>query len=409
MSGVDAASLSHEAPEKKVPPPDLSDMAVQLSDALFDAVRHRLLSAEAGALLSALKLTEPAHVKEPDRPPKVDAMMRKNQPKSYYRWRVRSTTSCLTVRATTYCLEIFLIPADEVPFLAFAEFETRLKARIELMDTNKYGRIWCIDGRRVKTDEILTILDNCLNLLCKDEDSARGKRAALSDKRQVAERADPDKLMQQMQNLAYRLVSQQEELKKQVSRELHDSIIADLLMLKRYMAGDKPLSTEEIMETIDEIVENVRDICNDYSPRNLQDWGLKVSVEGLLERIEERSGITCNLACAAELPRLPDLVQLHVFRIVQEALNNCEKYSHATNVEVSIEHVPHHRLVVVVKDNGKGFDLSQESERSTESGGMGMRSMTQRAEIIRSLYPTTLEVESTEGAGSEVRLKLTLK
>jgi len=136
---------------------------------------------------------------------------------------------------------------------------------------------------------------------------------------------------------------------------------------------------------------------------------LKVSIEGLLERVEERSGIACQLDVETELPRLPEMIQLHIFRIVQEALNNAEKYSSASQITVKIEEPADHTYVFTVSDNGAGYDVSLLDEERSESGGMGMTSMRQRTEIIRSLYLSELTFKSRPGEGAEVRLEVTVK
>jgi signal transduction histidine kinase len=76
-------------------------------------------------------------------------------------------------------------------------------------------------------------------------------------------------LLLEKQNLAYRMISQQEEMKTRLARDLHDTVIADLMMLKRYLSGDKKLSEEQIIEMVDHVVRQIRDICSDFAPRHL--------------------------------------------------------------------------------------------------------------------------------------------
>lgn len=389
----------------------VDEMSIKLADALFDAIKHRVTTAPEDSPVAMLALTEPAHVREPERPPGVDALMKQPMPESFYRFRARNSDWCLSVRASKFSLEIFVVPTKDVPFLSFGEYDTRLKARLELVNTRQ-GFLWCLNKHRVRTEEILNLLDKCIDLLfpARGEEGGHDFKSAGKSFQRFNQRTGQDGLALQVQNLAYRLVSQQDELKKEISRELHDGIIADLLMLKRHMCGDRPLTHDEAIETIDEIVDKLRDLCNDFAPRNFKDWGLKVNLEGLIERMEERSGIRCHLACASDLPTLPDLVQLHVFRIVQEALMNVEKYSQAADVHVTIEHdAVSGRFNVSVKDNGSGFVVDEMKESKAEGGGMGMTGMQQRAEIIRTLYPATFVVDSMKGTGTEVRLELQLK
>ncbi|HNB24546.1 MAG TPA: hypothetical protein PKZ32_19150 [Candidatus Melainabacteria bacterium] len=213
-------------------------------------------------------------------------------------------------------------------------------------------------------------------------------------------------LLLEKQNLAYRMVSQQEEMKTRLARDLHDTVIADLMMLKRYLSGDKKLSEEQIIEMVDHVVRQIRDICSDFAPRHLKDWGLKMCLQDLLERMSQRTGINVNLVCDANLPEMPDPVELHIFRIIQEGLNNVEKYSGASRVIVHIERVDERTLRFTLMDNGKGFDADRQEDRPSNVGGMGMGGMKERADLIRCFYPTTLAVESQPGGGSRVTLEV---
>ena len=213
-------------------------------------------------------------------------------------------------------------------------------------------------------------------------------------------------LLLEKQNLAYRMVSQQEEMKTRLARDLHDTVIADLMMLKRYLSGDKKLSEEQIIEMVDHVVRQIRDICSDFAPRHLKDWGLKMCLQDLLERMSQRTGINVNLVCDANLPDMPDPVELHIFRIIQEGLNNVEKYSGASRVIVHIERVDERTLRFTLMDNGKGFDADRQEDRPSNVGGMGMGGMKERADLIRCFYPTTLSVESQAGGGSRVTLEV---
>lgn len=391
----------------------LDAITTEVMDSLFEALVHRITNESDKEKFKGLELLGPKRIKEPDRPPEVSHLLNsKKMPESFYRFRARNDKLCLSARSSAGKIEIFIIPTKETVFLSYAEFDTRLKAKLELV-SNKNGQYWTCDNQRLKIEEILLLIDRCLNALYPDEDSATSDPDPFN-RRQIArkenfERPKVDSHKLDMQNLAWRLVHQQEETKRQVSRDLHDTVIADLLMLKRYMSGDRQLTDGEVIETLDEIVEKLRDICNDYAPRNLQDWGLKVSLEGLLERVEERSGITCRLETEVDIPKLAELAQLHVFRIVQEALNNAEKYSSASEINVVIATSLDYALVITVRDNGAGYDATLLDEERSDGGGMGMASMRQRADIIRSLYPTRLTFDSRPNEGAQVKLEIHAK
>lgn len=223
-------------------------------------------------------------------------------------------------------------------------------------------------------------------------------------------------LLSEKQNLAFKVVNEQEELKNRLARDLHDTIIADLMMLKRYLSGDKKLSVEQIVEIVDHVVRQLRDICNDFSPRHLKEWGLKMCVQDQLDRMKQRTGIKVSLECLEDLPVLPDTVELHTFRIIQECLNNVEKYAQATEVGVRIENLNRHGKQLVrftVVDDGKGFDVdgggSTDGVKHPESGGMGLGAMRQRANLMCCFFPTRLDIDSATGVGSRTILEITYR
>jgi len=213
-------------------------------------------------------------------------------------------------------------------------------------------------------------------------------------------------LEREKENLAFKIVNQHEEIKTNIARELHDTIIADLVMLKRYLAGERKLTTAEITDIVDHVIIQLRDVCCDFSSRQLQDLGLKATLADLLERMHQRTGIKCDFVWKGEVPELPESVRLHIFRIVQECLNNAEKYSGASAVEAIIECSPD-SLITTVRDNGKGFNQDETAPISAK-GGMGLYSLHERCQLIRMHYPATLTINSQEGQGSEFRLEIQL-
>jgi signal transduction histidine kinase len=216
-------------------------------------------------------------------------------------------------------------------------------------------------------------------------------------------------LKQQQENMAFRIVNEQEELKQSLAREIHDTIIADLMMLRRYLSGDKELTVAENIQIVDHITNQLRDLCYDFAPpRHLQDVGLMVSIEDLLNRASSRTGVKCTLSCDGALPDIPEPVKLHIFRVVQESLNNTFKYAEASQVNVQVLCDKQGTVAVCVSDNGKGFESSQQADYRRD-GGSGLSSLQDRAALIRVYFPAQLTLESVPGKGTIVTLKLQVR
>jgi signal transduction histidine kinase len=177
------------------------------------------------------------------------------------------------------------------------------------------------------------------------------------------------------------------------------------MSLKRSLGGDKALGNEEVGLILDQISARLREICHDLAPRDLKDWGLQTVIEDLVERLAQRTGADCSFICDGELPELPYQVQLHIYRIVQESLNNIEKYAQATKIVVKFE-VTSAAIKLTLRDNGRGFTSADGEVRSKKEGGTGLSGIKERTEMIRCFFPARLLVVSKPGKGSVTTLEV---
>lgn len=207
------------------------------------------------------------------------------------------------------------------------------------------------------------------------------------------------------QNIVHKLLNQQEEIQADIARELHDSVLADILMLARRLASEKSVSPESLKRTLEKCGETIREICRGLVPRDLKDWGLETVVQDLVDKLAERTEVDCTLEVEDGLPEFPSAVQLHIFRIVQECMNNIEKYAEASAVSVSMKNEGQ-VFTIIIEDDGKGFELSEKSFKTHSEGGFGLRGLEERVEIIRAFYPTRFKVESRENKGTRITLEL---
>jgi signal transduction histidine kinase len=177
-------------------------------------------------------------------------------------------------------------------------------------------------------------------------------------------------------NLAFqdaqrRLLTEREEERKHLARELHDESLQDLVMvsyrleqLEAEQADASPIQEElaEIRDDVRELVENLRQICSLLRPPTIDDLGLGVAIKSLGHDWSRRTGIALTLELDDELQRLPEWIELSVFRIVQESLNNVVKHSGASVAQLCLRRMSPRMLLVSVSDNGCGltedFDLS---------------------------------------------------
>lgn len=327
---------------------------------------------------------------------------------SYLRCRASSSTWSLSMRGAHGRIEFFLVPVLEIFKFSRSETPGRLKSVLQMVDKNAPG-IWSIDSLPADPDELYYLIRGLFKTLVFA--SAQGLKddmigpAIFENLEGAALRATVRELLLAEQNMAQKIVSQQEEIQNRIARDLHDAVIADIMTLKRQLTGDRRIQDAELIEGLDSVSQKLREICQDLAPRDLIDWGLKTVIADLLERVEQRTGADCTFECERDLPEFPYPVQLHVYRIVQESLTNIEKYAQASRIMVFIE-VSDNIAKFTIKDNGQGVDVTEAEARKSVEGGTGQSGNKERAEMIRCYYPARLRFESEQGKGSTTTLEM---
>jgi signal transduction histidine kinase len=388
------------------PPTDLElvrNRSLQLVSAIFDLLASLAEEFNGIGNFPSLRLTStaPTDVREQDA----------KDPLTYHRCRVSTSAWSLSVRAKDDTVEMFLVPATEVMSFSNAEYASRQKAKLVLTQSGN-GIFWARNGFPTDSVELRVLVRNCFKELLLStiaELSNKNAEAGISEEPEEVASAIHN-LVLEKHNLVQKIVIQQEEIQNNIARELHDAVISDVMMLKRALSGDKKLSNDEVIDVLDQITRHLREICNDLAPRDLKDWGLQTVLDDMLHRVAERTGADCSVNCEDELPELPNAVQLHIYRILQECLNNVEKYADASRIVVNIglsETAPQ-TLQISVQDNGRGFELHEGSPRKGMDGGKGLGSMRERAELIRAFFPTRLWIESAPSKGSKTTLEIAL-
>jgi signal transduction histidine kinase len=197
------------------------------------------------------------------------------------------------------------------------------------------------------------------------------------------------------------------EERNRLARDLHDSAkqkafaaLAQLGtvngMLKINVNGIKPHITEA--ETlVYEVIQELTFLIQEIYPIALQEKGLATTLREYIFEWENRNDIAANLSVRDERP-LPLETEQAIYRVIQEALANVSRHSHAKRVDVSLVYSGS-SLQVVIADNGCGFDLNQKAK------GMGFRSMRERLGSIRG----TIQTQSATGQGTRVIVQVPIK
>jgi signal transduction histidine kinase len=216
-------------------------------------------------------------------------------------------------------------------------------------------------------------------------------------KRLLRNKADVEKMKVRHQlDLFQSSIDAMEDERRRVSRDLHDEIGAALSVLRLQvgqMNVDKDFNTENAQnlivgskQLIDNTIENVRRISNDMLPSGLEEFGLKYAIEMLCDKVESASKLVINLNIN-DLERLDNRLELSLYRILQELLNNTLKHANAKEVNINFN-TDNQKLTITYQDNGQGFDLENLSKR-----GLGLKNIESRVSMIHGKleYMTDLE------------------
>ena len=191
-----------------------------------------------------------------------------------------------------------------------------------------------------------------------------------------------------------RLIDSQEQERKRVAIELHDGLGQDLLVIKNWIAyglstldeGNPARETlEEISTATAHAIEGCREIAYNLRPHQMDYIGLTEALRAMLKRAGQASGLRIEARLDDLTGALPKEAEINLFRIVQESLNNIVKHAHATEVSVAVrrdfsdsnEQPP--RVVVEIRDNGRGFDPATLTQAQR---GMGLSGIVERAQML---------------------------
>jgi signal transduction histidine kinase len=205
----------------------------------------------------------------------------------------------------------------------------------------------------------------------------------------------------ELEELAGRLITAQEDERQRVARELHDDITQRLAAIAIdagtvEQSGDPPRLQEGLARVKLQMAQLARDIhglSRRLHPKLLDDLGLVAAIEAECRAFFERGGPPVEFTPAGDWAALPKPAALALFRIVQESLRNIEKHSGAEEVSIRLQREDGFAHLIV-EDNGRGF-----SERRP---GLGLASMEERARLLSGRF----RVDSAPGAGAKVEVWL---
>jgi signal transduction histidine kinase len=211
-------------------------------------------------------------------------------------------------------------------------------------------------------------------------------------------------LSEQRSELAQKLISTQESTLQYISRELHDEFgqiltaIGSMLSRARNHAPEgSPLRTEirEVSEIAQSALDTVRSLSQALHPVMLDETGLESTVDWYIPTVERQTGVDISYEKSGTPFPVDGNIGVHIYRVLQEALNNVTRHSGAKQAWVRLRFDPK-ALQLEVEDHGTGFD------RQGSKQGIGLVAMRERAELLGG----TLEFLKPNEGGTLVRLRV---
>jgi len=218
----------------------------------------------------------------------------------------------------------------------------------------------------------------------------------------------------QMEQLLAEAIHAQEEERQRISGDLHDSVAQWLAGASyRTQTVDALLSGSDsdeardelatVESTIDKSLKELRRVLTGLRPPALDELGLSHALRQSLEELKT-DGIDCHFSEVGMPARLPSSMEIAVYRVVQEALTNIRKHANATRVNLRLQFQAD-KLLVGIRDNGKGFDLSHTLDSAISVEHMGLLGMKQRAEMLGG----DIRIRTGEGAGTAITLRFPIQ
>ena len=202
--------------------------------------------------------------------------------------------------------------------------------------------------------------------------------------------------------ISRRILNAQELERQRVARDLHDGV-NQLLSSTKYRlsncsqqcSGELQKNLSMALHLVEKAIAEVRVISRNLRPSELDDLGLPAALRSLVQEFEKQNGI-CVRFEGNGYAQLPAEVDLALYRITQEALNNIANHSKATRADVALGAIES-RVVLTIRDNGRGLPKSSANQK-----GWGLKNMRARA----SLLGGTFAIQAAAGGGTRVEVTM---
>ncbi|TCN58843.1 PAS domain-containing protein [Flavobacterium circumlabens] len=213
----------------------------------------------------------------------------------------------------------------------------------------------------------------------------------------------------QQKIISSKIVENQENEQNRIAKEIHDGIGQMLTGLKFSLESINLEDKEKSAQKIDylkklslDIIKGVRTATFNLMPPELSDHGIVSSLSKLTQELSKLTGKEILFYNKTDFDqRLDSLIEINIYRLTQEAINNAIKYAESSHIIVQLSH-SQTLLSVIVDDNGKGFDISVVDKKRNSQSGMGLLFMKERVQYING----RVFIKSIPGEGTRITFNI---
>ena len=257
---------------------------------------------------------------------------------------------------------------------------------------------------RTVTDQVATAMER-MRFIEQLERSKNGLEVRVTERTEELAKAN-----EALRQLSLKLISAQEEERRRVAVDIHDTLgsclaaikfkVQDVLQRAENTAGLPAESLAAVVPVVQEGIEECRRIQMDLRPSLLDDLGLLATLSWFFRGFRTiYSEIRIEEEIQIEEEDVPAALKIVLFRVTQEAMNNIAKHSKADLVRLFLRKGKG-RLELEIEDNGQGFSTEKSPSTGGVKRGLGLTSMKERTEFSGGSF----EIESVEGEGTTIRV-----
>jgi signal transduction histidine kinase len=215
----------------------------------------------------------------------------------------------------------------------------------------------------------------------------------------------------QLRILSSKLMNAQENERKALAHELHDSIGSSLTAVKLGLQNElgraraereciNETNIEQLVSTVDTAIRDLKRIYGNLRPLIIDDLGVIPAIRSVTRQFElVLPSAKCEWSLETREEEIPENLKIVIYRVIQEALNNVSKHSRADTVKLSLTRLKTGGLLLLIRDDGIGFDLREILSEENNKEKLGLESMKERVEMSGGSF-TLL---SSRGKGTTIR------